>query len=334
MGNEIYEVPVFLEEASNYLLAIRNLSKEYIEGFRSTIRQFLNYLNTKKFDDAFDSISKMTLNDIRVLKTSDIYSFMFYLSENNYRPSSRVKKTEYLRLFFDYLYRIKHNIFQDTLGKIERNRNKAKQLPNALSLDESKKLLSIYSNSKDIGEIRDNAILHLILNCGLRLSEVVNLNISDFKMDNNTFTIFGKGNKERTGYLNKATKNALLKYLSIRRDLQVDSKKDEDALFLTTWHRKLKRLEHKGIQKLVRKALFNAGLEDKHYTTHSLRHTCATLLYRNGIDIKVIKELLGHVRIDTTEIYTHLYDKDVEREMLNHPLGRFKMRDAMNYQIA
>ena len=334
MGNEIYEVPVFLEEASNYLLAIRNLSKEYIEGFKSTIRQFLNYLNTKKFDDAFDSISKMTLNDIRGLKTSDIYNFMFYLSENNYRPSSRVKKTEYLRLFFDYLYRIKHNIFQDTLGKIERNRHKAKHLPNALSLDESKKLLSIYSNSKDIGEIRDNAILHLILNCGLRLSEVVNLNISDFKMDNNTFTIFGKGNKERTGYLNKATKNALLKYLSIRRNLQVDSKKDEDALFLTTWHRKLKRLEHKGIQKLVRKALFNAGLEDKHYTTHSLRHTCATLLYRNGIDIKVIKELLGHVRIDTTEIYTHLYDKDVEREMLNHPLGRFKMRDAINYQIA
>lgn len=334
MGNDCNKVPDFLEEASNYLIAIKNLSKEYVKGFKSTIRQFLKYLNTKKFNNTYETISKITLNDIRGLKTSEIYSFMYYLAENNYSPSSRVKKTEYLRLFFDYLYRIKHNIFQNTFGKIERNRYNVKQLPKALSLNESKKLLTIYSDSQDISDIRDNAILHLILNCGLRLSEVVNLNISDFKLDNNTFTIFGKGNKERTGYLNKSTKNALQKYLDIRNTLDVESKKDKDALFLTTWRRKLKRLEPKGIQKLVKKALFNAGLEDKHYTTHSLRHTCATLLYRNGIDIKVIKELLGHVRIDTTEIYTHLYDKDVEREMLNHPLAKFKIRDALNYQIA
>lgn len=334
MGNDYNKVPDFLEEASNYLLAIRNLSKEYVKGFKSTIRQFLKYLNTKKFDNSYDVISKITLNDIRGLKTSEIYNFMYYLAENNYSPSSRVKKTEYLRLFFDYLYRIKHDIFQNTLGKIERNRNNARQLPKALSLGESKKLLKIYSDSKDIQDIRDNAILHLILNCGLRLSEVVNLNLSDLKLDNNMFTIFGKGNKERTGYLNKSTKEALTKYLDIRNTIDVESKKDKDAIFLTTWRKKIKRLEHKGIQRLVRKALFNAGLEDRHYTTHSLRHTCATLLYRNGIDVKIIKELLGHVRIDTTEIYTHLYDKDVEREMLNHPLAKFKIRDALNYQIA
>ena len=327
-------IPVFLTEASNYLIAIRNLSKEYVEGFKSTIKQFLNFLNTKKFNDAYNSISDIDLNDIRGLNNSEIYSFMYYLAENNYSPSSRVKKTEYLKLFFDYLFRIKHTIFQNAFNKIETNRYKSKHLPKVLSLEESKKLLTVYANSEDIIQIRDNAILHLILNCGLRLSEVVNLNISDFKFDNGTFTIFGKGNKERTGYLNQATKDALDKYLEIRKTIEVKSKFDKDALFLTHNNKATKRLVQKGVQKCVTRALYDADLEENKYSTHTLRHTCATLLYRNGIDIKVIKELLGHVRIDTTEIYTHLYDKDVEREMLNHPLSKFKMKDARNYQVA
>lgn len=338
MKNDDYSVPTFLDDAIKYLLAIRNLSKEYVKGFKTSIRQFLNYLNTIKFNNAYEHISNMTLNDIRGLNTSEIYCFLYYLAENNYSPSSRIKKAAYLRLFFDYLYRIKHDIFQNTFVKIEKNRINTRKIPKTLSINESKKILNIYSNSDNIIDIRDNAILHLLLNCGLRLSEIANLKISDFKFDNDTFTIFGKGRKERTGYLNKSTKEALLNYLKIRNTIKVDIASDNDALFIThydsKWKKQVKKLTHRGIQKCVQRALYNAGLENSKCTTHSLRHTCATILYKSGVDIKIIKELLGHVRIDTTEIYTHTYDKDVEREMLNHPLGKFKMKDAMNYQIA
>ena len=168
-------------------------------------------------------------------------------------------------------------------------------------------------------------MLHLFLNNGLRISELANLNISDFNFEYDTFIIRGKGNKERIGYLNKKTKDALEKYLKIRKNLKSKSK---DALFLNKYNIKITT---RGISKIVNKAYMLAGIDEKKYTVHTLRHTCATLMYRSGINIRTIQEMLGHAFIDTTEIYTHLHNEEVKTVMLEFPLADFKMADAIGY---
>lgn len=293
-----------------------------------TIEQFLEFINVHKFKNKYNSIEDITLNEIRSLNNSDIYSFIFFLAESHYQNNSRVIKIEHLKTFFDYLFRIKHTIFKEPFKKINSERKLVKKLPKYLSLEESRRLLKIYENSTDEVEIRDNAMLHLFLNCGLRLSEIKNLNIKDISLTDNKFTIIGKGNKERTNYLNLKTKEALMKYLKIRDNFSKNNKNDDKTLFLTCYGYRMSQFT---INKIVKRAYRKANLDDKVYTVHTLRHTCATILYRAGVNIKTIQELLGHVQIDTTEIYTHLNDQEVKEVMLNHPLAQFKIADALAY---
>ena len=320
--------PNFVEDFANYLVAIKNLSQTYINNMTVTIEQFLEFINVHKFKNKYNSIEDITLNEIRSLNNSDIYSFIFFLAESHYQNNSRVIKIEHLKTFFDYLFRIKHTIFKEPFKKINSERKLVKKLPKYLSLEESRRLLKIYENSTDEVEIRDNAMLHLFLNCGLRLSEIKNLNIKDISLTDNKFTIIGKGNKERTNYLNLKTKDALMKYLKIRDNFSKNNKNDDKTLFLTCYGYRMSQFT---INKIVKRAYRKANLDDKVYTVHTLRHTCATILYRAGVNIKTIQELLGHVQIDTTEIYTHLNDQEVKEVMLNHPLAQFKIADALAY---
>lgn len=320
--------PNFVEDFANYLVAIKNLSQTYIKNMTVTIEQFLEFINVHKFKNKYNSIEDITLNEIRSLNNSDIYSFIFFLAESHYQNNSRVIKIEHLKTFFDYLFRIKHTIFKEPFKKINSERKLVKKLPKYLSLEESRRLLKIYENSTDEVEIRDNAMLHLFLNCGLRLSEIKNLNIKDISLTDNKFTIIGKGNKERTNYLNLKTKEALMKYLKIRDNFSKNNKNDDKTLFLTCYGYRISQFT---INKIVKRAYRKANLDDKVYTVHTLRHTCATILYRAGVNIKTIQELLGHVQIDTTEIYTHLNDQEVKEVMLNHPLAQFKIADALAY---
>ena len=320
--------PNFVEDFANYLVAIKNLSQTYIKNMTVTIEQFLEFINVHKFKNKYNSIEDITLNEIRSLNNSDIYSFIFFLAESHYQNNSRVIKIEHLKTFFDYLFRIKHTIFKEPFKKINSERKLVKKLPKYLSLEESRRLLKIYGNSTDEVEIRDNAMLHLFLNCGLRLSEIKNLNIKDISLTDNKFTIIGKGNKERTNYLNLKTKEALMKYLKIRDNFSKNNKNDDKTLFLTCYGYRMSQFT---INKIVKRAYRKANLDDKVYTVHTLRHTCATILYRAGVNIKTIQELLGHVQIDTTEIYTHLNDQEVKEVMLNHPLAQFKIADALAY---
>lgn len=320
--------PNFVEDFANYLVAIKNLSQTYIKNMTVTIEQFLEFINVHKFKNKYNSIEDITLNEIRNLNNSDIYSFIFFLAESHYQNNSRVIKIEHLKTFFDYLFRIKHTIFKEPFKKINSERKLVKKLPKYLSLEESRRLLKIYENSTDEVEIRDNAMLHLFLNCGLRLSEIKNLNIKDISLTDNKFTIIGKGNKERTNYLNLKTKEALMKYLKIRDNFSKNNKNDDKTLFLTCYGYRMSQFT---INKIVKRAYRKANLDDKVYTVHTLRHTCATILYRAGVNIKTIQELLGHVQIDTTEIYTHLNDQEVKEVMLNHPLAQFKIADALAY---
>lgn len=325
---DVNKYPKFMLEFSNYLIAIKNYSDKYVENISTTIQQFLSFINVHKYDNKYQEITQMTLDDIRFLSNSDIYSFIYFLAESHYKIGSRILKIEHLRTFFDFLYRIKHNIFTQPFKKIKREKDISLKLPNYLSLSESQKLLQLYANSTKVNEIRDNAILHLFLNCGLRISEVANLDISDFNFKTNKFTIFGKGNKERIGYLNPITREAILKYLEIRKNMSTKSSKDNNALFLSL---EKKRISIRNIRKSIKKAYSKVGIDTDEYSAHTLRHTCATLMYKNGTDIKTIQEFLGHVQVDTTEIYTHLHDKDVMKAMLEHPLAKFKLADALAY---
>lgn len=318
----------FISDFTNYLYAIKNLSELYVKGIVGTVHQFLEFINIYKFDQQFESVEDICLNDIRTLTNNDVYSFAFYLAKNDYMTSSRSIKIEHLRTFFDFLFRIRHDIFKQPFKKIKAEKRITKQLPNYLSLNESKKLIDLYNDSQKVSEIRNNAIITLCLNCGLRVSEVSKLNISDFNFTTDTFLIHGKGNKERTGYLNKNTKDAVLKYLDIRKKIKVKKKKDSDALFVS---RKHERIDVSSIRRNLKSAYTQVNLDTKEYSVHTLRHTCATLLYKSGQDIKLIQELLGHTSVNTTKIYTHLYDKEVEKTMQEHPLAQFKIKNAIDF---
>lgn len=322
------DLPDFLNNFSDYLIGIKNLSKVYIKNMSITIKQFFEFMNVHKFKNKYNSIKNITLNDVRSLTNSDIYSFMFYLAENHYKISTRILKTEHLKMFFDYLYRIEKKLFKEPFKKIKNEKNSFLQLPKYLSLKESKNLLKVYSESTKVNEVRDNAIIHIILNCGLRISEVINLKISDIDFENDKFLIFGKGNKERMGYLNNITKEAIEKYLKIRKEIHPKNNIDNDILFLSS---KKCKFSSRGIEQAIDKAYDKSGLDSKIYTVHTLRHTCATLLYKAGIDLKIIQELLGHIQIDTTEIYTHLHDEEVMNAMFEHPLSKFKMANAQQF---
>lgn len=319
--NEETKTPKFVTDLTNYLIAIKNLSKVYVKNMTVTIEQFLEFINIHKFKNKYASITEVTLNDVRSLSNSDIYSFIYFLAESQYKINSRIVKIEHLRTFFDYLFTIKHTIFTEPFKKINSERKIEKKLPNYLSLDEAKRMIEVYANSTDAIEIRDNAILHLFLNSGLRLSELKNLSIDDLDLKSNNFSIIGKGNKERTGYINDITRKALDEYLKVRDKLNPKTK----TLFVSKYGLKMSST---AIEKIVKRAYKQAEIDDEDYCVHTLRHTCATLLYRNGVDIRTIQELLGHVQIDTTEIYTHLHDQEVMDAMLDHPLSQFKMANA------
>lgn len=329
MKNKNY--PKFINEFVDYLAGIKNFSSIYIKNTLVTLQSFLNFVNTHIFENKYNSIEEMSLNDIRYLSNSDIYSFIFYLAENHYKIGSRLDKIGHLKTFFDYLYRIKNSLFKEPFKQIKREKNIYTQLPNYLSLNEAKKLCAVYSNSSQIKDIRNNAMINLFLQCGLRLSEVVNLKISNFDFKDDKFLILGKGSKERTGYLNKPAKEALLNYLEIRKNIQTKKAEDEDILFISN---KRTRFTPRRIERIIKQAYIDSGIENDEYSVHTLRHTCATLLYKSGADIKIIKEILGHVKIETTEIYTHLHNLAVKKAMQEHPLAKFKMQNALDFCAA
>lgn len=270
----------------------------------------------------------MTLNDIRFLNTSDIYGFIFYLAENHNSIGTRIKKIEHLRTFFDFLYKIKTALFKEPLKTIKREKNTYIKLPKYLSLSESKKILQVYANKDDFRSLRNNAMLHLFLCCGLRLEELNEIKISDFDFNENKFIILGKGNKERTCYLNTNTKDALQKYINYRKNNPLDDKKLDNFLFISQWN---KKISSRQIRKIVKKTYEKAEIDETQYSVHSLRHSFATILYKSGVDIRLLQILLGHSRIETTQIYAHMHSESLMNAMQGHPMSHFKIKDALAF---
>ncbi|KXB65063.1 tyrosine recombinase XerC [Aedoeadaptatus coxii] len=310
-----------VDDYLNYLKAARGRSESTVKEYYYDIRQFLRYMRIRKEHLKVENLDEVSIDDVDIelletIQKSDIYAYISYLdSTRGNSGRTKFRKISSVRSFFDYLtYKIelleKNPTENIDMPKIERS------LPVYLTLEEAVHLLNTVENSKqkEIYRLRDYAITTLFLNCGLRLSELANLNIADLNKDN-TLRIMGKGSKERLVYLNNSVQEALRGYLRKRNELEVD----QDALFLSM---RKNRMSNRSIQHMLEKHLKAAGFDTRKYTVHKLRHTAATLMYQYGNeDLKSLQEILGHESVSTTQIYTHVNLEDIRYTMSQNPLS-------------
>lgn len=324
--------PEFLNDFLDYSATILNKSSNSVKEYNYDIAHFLKFImyhfkmvqiESEEFIKEID-ISSMTLDTIKKITLPDIHSFLAYLKNcYNSKPATLARKTASIRMFFKYLCnkmkRIPNNPAQDLESP-----KLGKRLPKYLTLDESRKLLNTTktpktdSHGNHDNSIRDYAIITLFLNCGMRLSELTGINMSDIDFENNKLTVIGKGNKERTIYLNKACINAINRYLEVRphEGVKFDSR---NALFLSEQR---KRISNRTVQYIVKQELFAAGIDQNKYSVHKLRHTAATLMYKYGqVDIRALQEILGHESIATTQIYTHVDEEQIRNAIEKNPLA-------------
>ncbi len=314
---EYIEIPAFLRDFLINMEVIQGKSKKTTYEYYLDLRSFLRFvkckLNKASFEE-FDSLSvaDITIEDLEKITLNDLYEYMYYLSsQRDNKSNSRARKVSSLRSFYKYLT-TKVHLLKDNPAKELDMPKMPSLLPKHLSLDESIALLSAVKgeNAK-----RDYAILTLFLNCGLRLSELVGINITDYRGDK--LTVIGKGNRERTIYLNDACKKALDDYLAERPH---DGVKDRNALFLSRFKQ---RISTKMVQVIVKNTLKNANLDSEKYSVHKLRHTAATLMYKHGdVDIRALQEILGHRQLSTTQIYTHVDDDTLRDAIAHNPLSK------------
>lgn len=264
------------------------------------------------------NIHDMSIETLKKVTLDDIHAFLFYLS-NNYqsKAATRARKVSSIRVFFNYLSN-KTNLLDKNPAQNLETPKLEKRMPKYLTLDDSKKLLETAMSESDRNKERDFAIITLFLNCGMRLSELVGINIKDINFKDEKMNVIGKGNKERTIYLNKACLNAVEGYIKVRpKDgVKFDSR---DALFLSE---RKERISNRTVQYIVKQELRKSGLDINKYSVHKLRHTAATLMYKYGnVDIRALQELLGHESISTTEIYTHVDNSQIRKAVESNPLA-------------
>lgn len=312
-----------LKDYLNYQQTIRQRSPKTVDEYFLDLRTFFRFMkqyrgivskNTPFEEISIQDIDAKFLNSITL---ADSFEFMNYLlRERGNNASSRSRKCSSLKGFFKYIYKKKHLIDSNPVDELEIPKKK-KALPKYLTLEQSLELLNaVDGDNKE----RDYAILTLFLNCGLRVSEMSGLNYTDIRSDN-TVRVLGKGNKERIIYLNSACIEAVNDYMRVR---PVDGVKDKNALFISRNHR---RMSVKTIQAMVYKYLEKIGLNAQGYSCHKLRHTAATLMYQHGkVDVRVLKEVLGHENLGTTEIYTHLSSEQLKNAAESSPLSNVKKR--------
>ncbi|MCL2044885.1 MAG: tyrosine recombinase XerC [Oscillospiraceae bacterium] len=327
------ESPEILREFLFYHETIKGHSKRTIDEYFLDLRTFLRYMKQHKNyapqNIEFDEISIMDV-DIELVKSvtlSDVYEYLAFLSrdrpirknskntEYGLSANTRARKIAVIRSFYKYL-----TLRSNTSNRLEENPisdldspKLRKALPRFLSLEESVKLLD---GVDGMYKERDYCILTIFLNCGLRISELAGLDLTDLRAD--SIRVLGKGDKERIVFINDACADAINDYLFIRKDIAaIDTK----ALFLSS---RRTRISTSTIHSLVKKHLQAAGLDSTQYSSHKLRHTAATLLLKNGVDVRTLQELLGHEHLNTTQIYTHIENSSLRDAAMRSPLSDHK----------
>lgn len=313
-------MPELVNEYIRHLGVVKDSSALTTEEYVRDLRLFFEYYCQSKriIEIKEDEICDLSFVDVKLISQitlTDLHAFLAHCNTDRGNSSvTRARKASSLRGFFKYVADRMGYIQNNPASQLQVAQNK-KKLPKYLTLEQSKALLEAVEGEN---YARDYCILTLFLNCGLRLAELVNLNLSDFKLNEKTLIVTGKGNKQRMIYLNKACVDAIEAYLAVR---PADGIKGDDrnALFIS---RLKKRLGRQSVQLMVYAYLKKIGLDGEHYSVHKLRHTAATLMYQYGdVDVLVLKDLLGHENLSTTEIYTHIENKQLREAAKKNPLS-------------
>ena len=320
------ENPDYLNSFLDYSATILNKSPNSIKEYNYDLMMFLRFIKihynlTNESDFSKIEIKDISIEVIKKITLEDIHSFLSYMAiELRSKAATRARKCSTIRIFFNYLSQ-KANLIEINPAQNLETPKSDKRLPKYLNLDQSKKLLEVTANEDNRNFQRDYAIITLFLNCGLRLSELVNINIKDIDFSEARLSVIGKGNKERTIYLNKACLKAIHEYLEVRpkEGVKIDKQNSHKALFLSE---RRERISRRTVQYIVDKELKHAGFDTSKFSVHKLRHTAATLMYQYGnVDIRALQELLGHESISTTEIYTHVDNSQVRNAVESNPLA-------------
>lgn len=323
------ESPAILRDFLTYHETIRGHSSATVNEYFLDLRNFLRYLkisrNLVPRDTSFDEISIMDV-DVEFLKQvtlMEVYEYLAYLSRDRVKnrnaedsqygltATSRARKIASIRSFFKYLTVKAHVLEENPISDLDAPKI-PKTLPRYLTLEESQRLLMAVEGKN---RARDYCIICLFLNCGLRISEIVGLNISDVRPDH--LRIMGKGSKERTVYLNDACVDAINDYIQIRKSIATT---DKNAFFLSA---RRTRMSTDAVHAMVKKTLKKAGLDADKYSSHKLRHTAATLMLGSGVDVRTLQEVLGHENLNTTQIYTHVDNSGLRIAAAANPLADF-----------
>ena len=315
------DCPEILRDYLHYIVFMRNMSVRTANNYYVSLRLFFRYIKMveddipeEKFKDiCIDDIDK---NALKRISERDILGFLIYLGNHKNGIQARNNKLSAIKAFYDYLHA--HEGFEhNPAALIDRPKLPVRD-PKYLQMEEAVELLRVAQLRKN--PERDYCITTLFLHCGMRLSELVSID-TDFIIKD-TLKIVGKGNKERTVYLDSSCMEALESWLSVREGYPLAS--SEKALFVSL--RTRKRLTARAVQNIITEELRDAGLSGKDLSTHKLRHTAATLLYEGGADILELKEILGHEHTTTTEIYTHLNNKRLQQVSENNPLNNVNIK--------
>lgn len=330
------EMPGVLRDFMAYKSVIQGCSAKTVDEYLLDLRTFFRFLiatreGKETFGEEFEQIDIriVDLEMVKSVSTEDIYAFLMYVGNTRgNHNAAKARKLSALKAFFKFMVAKKHYFENDPTANIESPKKK-QSLPKFLTLEESLLLLeAVKSDNASKTVTRDYAIITLFLNCGMRVSELVGINLSDIDSSLRSLRVVGKGNKERIVYLNEACRDALTAYIRERvakeeRENSITHK--SDALFLSS---RDSRISVKTVQWMVYKYLDLAGLGSKRFSVHKLRHTAATLMYQSGnVDVRVLKDILGHEQLNTTQIYTHVSNQNMEEAMQANPLANVKKKN-------
>ena len=320
VGKKYSDVPQLLRDYLNFMTVIKGKSENTVKEYYYDLRMFLKFLRASSDGLPLISLDDISLEDfdmnlLKEISLSDLYEFMAYVNdEKSSNDNYRARKVASLRSFFKYLH-VKVNFIETNPAEYLDSPKIKKRMPRYLSFDECVRFLNAIDGKH---RQRDLAMFVIFLNCGLRLSELVGINIKNIDFDKRTLRVIGKGNKERMVFLNDLCMDAINSYMAVRPN-DIVKPQSRDALFLSAQGN---RISNRMVELLAKKYFDKAGIDSELYSPHKLRHTAATLMYRDGnVDIRTLQELLGHASLSTTQIYTHIRNDDLKDAADKNPLS-------------
>ena len=321
--DQINDAPDILMEFLEYHSTVRGHSDKTVAAYYLDLKILFRFIKLRRHLVAAGTqfneidISDVDIDFIRSIRIEELYRYQSFSPEmsgssRSLSAASRCRRTSSVKSFYNYLTVKRHLLDFNICQELDMPK-RPNLLPRYLEESECERLLSVCDGPF---ALRDYCILMLFMSCGMRVSELVSLNVSDIYDDH--LRVVGKGSKERMIYFAQGCREAIDDYLAVRDPDNIVAQ-DKNALFISRDHR---RISVRGVQKMVDKKLLQAGLDASRYSPHKLRHTAATLMLKNGVDTRALQEVLGHSNLNTTQIYTHLDNAALHEAAMANPIGR------------